>query len=80
VFIVMLGEAFAKAAMLDRPFPFASCPLAFAALNVMFAIVTAAVTPLMTRGIVPAAVATVTIDGADAVYVQAVADGQLNPP
>jgi hypothetical protein len=66
--------------MLDRPFPFASCPLASAALNVMFAIVTALVTPLITRGIVPAAVATVTIDGADGVYVHAVADGQLNPP
>ncbi len=63
--------------MLESPFPFASVPVTLAAVNVMFAIVTAAVTPLRTSGIVPAAGATVTIDGATAVYAHVV---QLNPP
>jgi hypothetical protein len=50
----MFGEAFANTATLERPLPAESCPDAFAALKVMFAIVTAAVTLLITRGIVPA--------------------------
>jgi hypothetical protein len=68
---------FANAAILDSPFPFASCPLASAALNVMFAIVTAFVTPFSTRGIVPAGGCTTTICGAAGVYAQL---EQLNPP
>jgi len=74
---VMLGEAFANAAMLDRPLPFASCPLTLAALNVMFSTVTAALTLLNWSGMVPEGGCTTAICGADAVYTH---DEQLNPP
>jgi len=69
----------AYAAMLDRPFPFESVPVTLAAVNVMFSSVTAAVTPLSTSGIVPAAGATFTKLGDDAVYAH-VPPAHVKPP
>lgn len=69
----------ANAAMLDRPFPFESVPVTLAAVNVMFSSVTADVTPLSTSGIVPAAGATFTKLGDDAVYAH-VPPAHVKPP
>jgi hypothetical protein len=66
-FSVTDAVALANTAMLDRPLPLLSVPVALAAVNVMFSNVTAAVTPFSTSGIVPAAGATFTIDGAEGV-------------